>query len=89
MTELTDEEAERIEAVAADVFRLRLPAHKRSIHADRHAFSDDQLGKLFMDQLAGLIGSGEIVATIDIEGRPFRAVTTFTVSSHRNTMIAG
>lgn len=66
----------------ANVFRLRLPAHKRSIHAHRHAFAGDEVGRLFMDQLSSLINTGRLVATIDIEGRPFRAVTTFTVSSH-------
>ena len=88
MTELTDEEAEReeaerVEAAHADVFRLRLPERKRSIHGRRHAFADDEVGRLFMDQLSNLIGSGKVVATIDIDGRPFRAVTTFTVSGHR------
>jgi hypothetical protein len=80
----TDEDAERIaEAAHADVFRLRLPVRKLSIHAHRHAFADDEIGRLFMDQLSNLIGSGKVVATIDMDGRPFRAVTTFTVSGHR------
>jgi hypothetical protein len=84
MSAPTDEEAERIaEAADADVFRLRLPERKRSIHAHRHAFADDEVGGLFMDQLSNLIGSGKVVATIDMDGRPFRAVTTFTVSGHR------
>jgi hypothetical protein len=79
---MNDDEAER-DTAAADVSRLRLPAHQRSIHTHRHAFADDEVGRLFMDQLSNLIGAGKLVATIDIDGRPFRAVTRYTVSGHR------